>query len=87
MITIAQRLLTCFSAVFPKRSRQELAFASRDSIEEWDSLASVTLLSLVNEEFSTDIDLFDFQDLGSFDGLLRYLQEAADVTGRNVVHG
>jgi acyl carrier protein len=84
---VMPRLLTCFSAVFPNRSRQELTSASRDSIEEWDSLASVTLLSLINEAFDTEIDLFDLQDLGSFDSLLAYLQDAAGVAGENVAHG
>jgi acyl carrier protein len=84
---VSQRLLTCLAAVFPNRSRQELAFASRDSIEEWDSLASVTLLGLVNEEFKTDIDLFDFQDLGSFDALLARLQQATGVAGESRAHG
>lgn len=86
-MNIAECLLTCFSAVFPERSRQELASASRDSIEEWDSLASVTLLSLVNEEFQTDIDLFEFQELGSFDALLRYLEEAMVVADGNTIRG
>jgi acyl carrier protein len=84
---LAQRLLTCFAAVFPTRSREELAFASRDAIDEWDSLASVTLLSLVNEEFRTDLDLFDLQDLGSFEALLGHVREAANLAGENVAHG
>jgi acyl carrier protein len=87
MDIIAQRLLTCFSAVFPKQSRQDLEIASRDAMQEWDSLASVTLLSLVNQEFNTDIDLFEFQDLGSFASLLRYLQEAVGVAGESAARG
>lgn len=87
MTNVAGRLLTCFSAVFPERPEPELALASREAMQEWDSLASVTLLTLVNEEFRTNIDLFDFQRLGSFEALLEYLQETSAAPAGSVSHG
>ena len=84
--SVEQRLLTCFSAVFPERSGTELVSASREAMQEWDSLASVTLLTVVNEEFDTGIDLFDFQNLGSFQSLLEYLQATTGAPAGSVSH-
>jgi len=72
-----ERLALCFSAVFPNRSREEILFASQASIMEWDSLASVTLLAVIQQEFEVDIDLFDLEGLDSFRLLLDYLQRQA----------
>ena len=82
-----ERLRTCFAAVFPNRSREEIVSATRDSIAEWDSLAAVTLLALIQQEFNTDIDLFDFEDLGSFRLLLDHLVRNADFANGNAAHG
>jgi len=82
-----ERLATCFSAVFPNRSREEIVSASRDSIAEWDSLAAITLLSLVQQEFDTDIDLFDFERLGSFRLILNHLQENVGAAGGKAPNG
>jgi len=82
-----ERLATCFSAVFPNRSREEIVSASRDSIAEWDSLAAITLLSLVQQEFDTDLDLFDLERLDSFRLILDHLQENVGAAGENAANG
>ena len=82
-----ERLATCFSAVFPNRSREEIVSASRDSIAEWDSLAAITLLSLVQQEFDTDLDLFDLERLDSFRLILDHLQEKVGAAGENAANG
>jgi acyl carrier protein len=77
MNPLQERLAACFAAVFPNRSQEEILSANRDSMEEWDSLSSVTLLALIQQEFDTSIDLFDFEDLGSFKLLLDHLEQNA----------
>jgi acyl carrier protein len=73
------RLVDCFSVVFPKRSREEIPSASRDSFAEWDSLAGITLITLVQEEFQIEIDLMEMEleMLGSFPIFLQYVSERA----------
>jgi acyl carrier protein len=73
--SIQERLAGCFSAVFPNRSPEELSSATRDRIPEWDSLAAVTLLTVVQQEFQVEMDLFDLEELGSFSSILHYLTE------------
>jgi len=45
--------------------------------EKWDSLASVTLIHVVEQEFGVTIDLFDLEALDSYAALRQYLLEAA----------
>ena len=87
MNMIEERLATCFAAVFANRSREEIQSATRDSIPEWDSLAAVTLLSLIQQEFNTDIDLFDFENLSSFQELRDHLERTAVGAGENAANG
>ena len=69
------RLLECFSAVFPKLREDELLHSSVDSVADWDSLASVTLYSLVEEEFGVEIRIEELENLLSFEMILKYVSE------------
>jgi len=68
------RLLRCFSIIFPNLSEKELADASVETVEEWDSVASVTLVNVLEEEFGIQIGLEDVEQLQSFRRLLNYLK-------------
>ena len=68
------RLEKCFQAVFPELNGPELARASMLSVGGWDSLASVTLLAVLEEEFQIQIDPEDLEHLVSFELILDYLQ-------------
>ena len=74
------RLVKCFSAVFPELSEREIATASPVSIGGWDSLASVTLLSVLEEEFEVQIDPEALEQLVSFDLILDYLQHEQQIS-------
>ena len=69
------RLLHCFSVVFPKIPEEELLHSSVGSVDDWDSLASVNLYSLVEEEFGIEINLEDLENLLSFELILEYINE------------
>lgn len=73
MSTLDSRVIDCFSALFPGYSREEMLSASRESIPEWDSLASVTLLVLLQEEFHLDIDLSEFEQFNSVKSVMDYV--------------
>jgi acyl carrier protein len=78
MEPLEDRLVECFSAVFPKRSREEILVANQTSFAEWDSLAGVTLLTLLQEEFKIEVDLMDLGDLGSYAAVRRYVAGLVD---------
>ena len=76
MDEMEERLAGCFAAVFPELAPEEIAQASSTSVESWDSVAGVTLLAVVEEEFEISIEVEDPARFDSFKHILTYLQEA-----------
>jgi acyl carrier protein len=64
------RLVGCFEIVFPNLNRSDIPAATHDSVAEWDSIAQVTLLSLIGEAFGIDIDFEEFEGSSSFAAIL-----------------
>lgn len=62
-----ERLTECFRSVFPDLSSDEIPRASSASVATWDSLATVTLVSLIEEEFGVTISPDEYEYLVSFD--------------------
>jgi acyl carrier protein len=67
-------LKKCFSTVFPQLSAEEIPQASVSTIANWDSMASITLLTLIGEEFGITLNMDDFEQFTSFQSLLEYLR-------------
>jgi acyl carrier protein len=70
---IRSRLMRCFVAVFSQLSEQNIATASLDKVEGWDSVAAATLVSTIEEEFETELDSDALGSLTSFQSILDYL--------------
>jgi acyl carrier protein len=70
----AERLTQCFSAIFPELSPEEIRKASPASVAAWDSLATINIVNLVEEEFGIDLPVAELQEMGSFDLILDYLE-------------
>jgi acyl carrier protein len=75
MTQLDSRLIRCFSSLFPTLTEDEVRLVDVAYIAELDSLAGVTLVALINDEFGVDIDLEGMLELGSFQGVRRYLVE------------
>jgi len=76
-----QRLMRCFSAVFPGLTSEEIRAISAESSGAWDSLSTVTLAALVQEEFGVDIDpevLPQLDSFAAFQAYLRRLNQAGE---------
>ena len=71
-----RRLANCFCAVFPELSSEEIFHASSATVPSWDSVAEVTLLTVIEEEFGISIEEDDPAKFDSFQRILSYLQEA-----------
>jgi acyl carrier protein len=74
MDNLEQRLENLFSTVFPDLPSQKIRQASQNSIETWDSVAAITLLNLIEEEFGIQMDFEDIGDLTSFSSIAEYLK-------------
>ena len=75
MSDLKARLEQCFSLVFPDLSADAIPSASIDTVPAWDSLAGVTLLAVIDEEFGMQVDPTLLPDLTSFDAVLGHLRE------------
>ena len=73
--TIREKLLKCFTTVFPELGPIEIESATAENTSEWDSIAQVTLLTLVGEEFGIDVDFEQFGSALSFSDFASLLQE------------
>jgi acyl carrier protein len=72
------RLARCFSAVFPDLSPEQISDAHTTTVVEWDSVATLNLIALLEEEFDVAVWLDQLQpeeDASlSFPLILNYLQ-------------
>jgi len=71
------RLVECFANVFPDLNERDIPNASRLTVGAWDSLATVTLMSVLEEEFDITVMPNDITHLVSFEKTLSYLQGLA----------
>ena len=66
MSDINSRISQCFLNVFPDVAAADLPRASQASVPQWDSVAHVTLLSAISEEFQVELDDESFESLTSY---------------------
>ena len=71
-----RRLADCFAAVFPELSKEEILRASPATVKSWDSVAVVTLLAVIEEEFGITIDDDDPSKFDSFENILSYVKDS-----------
>ena len=74
MDDIRNRLIACFSTVFPALPEDQIPAATVSSVREWDSVTAIALLNVVEEEFGNQIDFEDLAELDSFDAIANYLK-------------
>jgi acyl carrier protein len=74
MDNVEHRLETIFATVFPDVPPQRIKSASQDSVDTWDSVAAITLMNLIEEEFDIEMDFDDVAELTSFSKIHDYLK-------------
>jgi acyl carrier protein len=67
------RLIRCISSIFPELTETEIRTWDASLAMEIDSLAAVTLVALLDEEFGVDLDFNDLLTLGTFTSIEEYL--------------
>lgn len=74
MTTTASRVAQCFLNVFPDLAAADLQRASQASLPQWDSVAHVTLLSALAEEFQIELTDDSFESLTSYLLILDFME-------------
>jgi acyl carrier protein len=69
------RLLQCFMAVFPGLTPEEIRSTGAQAETVWDSLSTVTLAAVVQEEFNLEIPPEILPELDSFEAFSKYLRQ------------
>ena len=69
------RLVKCFSGVFPNLLATEIPNSSMTSTEGWDSLAMVTLVVVIEEEFEVQFEPAELEFMVSFDSVWNQLMK------------
>lgn len=74
MDDVKPKLIECFQIVFPDLSEKDIPVASQETVAAWDSVAAITLVNVIEEQFGIEMDLDDISELDSFDKVCAYLQ-------------
>ena len=74
-MNMSAKLVSCFQVVFPNLPAERIPAAEQDSFEAWDSVAGITLVNVIEDEFRVTVDLERLPELTSFAAILAYLQE------------
>jgi acyl carrier protein len=70
------RLVECFRTVFPNLNESSALDAQISTIPEWDSIATVTLMALIEEEFGFQIPAEETESLHSFETVLALVERS-----------
>ncbi len=74
MDNLEQRVSECFANVFPDLPPSQITSASTASLSSWDSVAHITLLSAVSEEFGVELEVEQYEELTSYSAIVDYLK-------------
>jgi acyl carrier protein len=75
MDDIQIRLTRCFLAVFPELIESDVLTATPSSVKGWDSIATLNLLTVIEEEFNVQIDFTELMNGLSYEQLAADLQK------------
>ncbi|MGD0182208.1 MAG: acyl carrier protein [Terriglobales bacterium] len=84
MNELEDRLIRCFDLVFHGLNPNQIRGASVQTLPAWDSLASATLVAVLEQEFNVQIDPLDLPELTSFLSAQAYISDKLnDAAGAN----
>jgi acyl carrier protein len=76
-----ERLAQCFQVVFPSlKDNAGIFAATQATVPEWDSVAAITLVNVLEEEFQIEMDFEVLADLTSFELILDYLKGVKQIS-------
>jgi acyl carrier protein len=76
MNDVDARLRRCFAIAFPDLNPAAVDAATQTNVPGWDSVAAITLIALIEEDFATTVDLEMLPELTSFAAIREYLGRA-----------
>lgn len=74
MTNLEQRLIQSFMVVFPSLTEAEIPKASVVNVPDWDSVATINLWALLQEEFSVEFAMEETEMFTSYELILEVLK-------------
>jgi len=74
-MTNKEKLLDSFSLAFPDLDRAAIPTATMESVPAWDSLATVNLITIVEENFGIAVPIDVLPSLHSFSDYVNYIEQ------------
>jgi len=74
MDEIRSRMVKCFELVFPDVPEAQIPAISQATVAAWDSVAAITLINVVEDEFQIQMDLDKLADLNTFELVCDYVR-------------
>ena len=68
-----EKLTSIFETVFPDLSPEKVKSATQETTPNWDSVAAITLMNLIEEEFGFQMEFYDLGELTSFEKIRSYV--------------
>jgi acyl carrier protein len=75
---VTDRLRDCFREVFPDLADEHIETADRAEMAEWDSLATLTLLAVIEEEFGLQLEEEAIAKLTSFSAVREVVEAGGE---------
>ena len=86
MVETKNRLVKCFETVFPDLGEEKIPGASQATVPTWDSIAAITLVNVIEDEFQFQMDLEALPDLNSFERILTYVNTQLQNCCKDAAH-
>jgi len=80
MADLAPRLVVCFRTVFPELPVAAIPAAEQSRVPTWDSLATINLAAVIEEEFRVRLDYDRLEYWTSFESVANHLKEILAVS-------
>jgi len=64
----------CFAVVFSDLTPCDIPAATMETVETWDSLATLTLVGVVEQMFGVTVEIDDVPELVSFEKIADWLE-------------
>jgi acyl carrier protein len=75
MDKVSTRLMNCFVAVFPELTPEQILVATPATVKNWDSVATLNLLTVIEEEFGIEIDFTRLLESLSYEQISIYVEK------------
>jgi acyl carrier protein len=73
-----RRVYRCFQEIFPGLPESQIESASTETVGDWNSMTTINLVLLLEEEFATQLEPEDIEQLRSYPTVLETIRRKVE---------